>query len=464
MRLFVVALAGLCFAACSSGPEVPPLPALVVDDYSDELRQAVEKAHAAASADPESAALSGQMGMLLHANDRCAEAIPWYERARALNATEFTWAYGEALCAREGEELGAGLEAAKAALEADAGYVPARLLEAELLLEAGDAEAAESAFAQLTAQEPGVARAWFGFGNASEARGNAVAARAAWGKALDVAPTYGAAILALARSLEESGAAEAAVSRERAEQYALRTPALEDPVLEEIQQLAVSARRLIERADRVVREGDLVRGAELLERAARLEPDNPRPQINLIALYGQMGDMERAEAAFQAALAVEPNAKQAYYNYGVLWVQRDDAVRARKAFEEVLRRDPRDAAAHLNVGYLDAADGRMSAAIGHFRTAAAERPGFREAHFQAGRALVSVGRPREAVAELRAAAEGDPDQNSPRILASLGLALALTGDMTGGRAALERGRVLAAELEQPELAEQIGQQLETMPK
>src|SRR5512138_2541682 len=77
----------------AAGASLPPLPKLPLDTYEASVRAPIEQALKAAEARPRDAERSGQLGMVLYANEQYEFAAVCFERAQALAPAEPRWHY-----------------------------------------------------------------------------------------------------------------------------------------------------------------------------------------------------------------------------------------------------------------------------------------------------------------------------------------------------------------------------------
>src|SRR5262249_49188790 len=119
---------------------VPPLPTLPLESYEPGIREPIAEAYRAAQQSPRDPARNGRLGMLLYANEQYELASVCFARAQALAPSEAAWAYylgrSQVYLARS-DDAAASL---REALRLRPGYVPARLMLAKALLDAGRAE------------------------------------------------------------------------------------------------------------------------------------------------------------------------------------------------------------------------------------------------------------------------------------------------------------------------------------
>lgn len=87
----------------------------------------------------------------------------------------------------------------------------------------------------------------------------------------------------------------------------------------------------------------------LIERAIKIEPDDPEAQTNLGLALIKTGDPEAAETAFRRAVALQPRAANALNGLGNIFLDRDDVQAAIRAYIGALNAAPNFADAHVNI-------------------------------------------------------------------------------------------------------------------
>src|SRR5262249_22456377 len=133
----------------------PPLPQLQIDAYPPAARDAIARASHEAVAHPEDAQAVGALGRVLQGWEQWPPAADAYARAEALAPGTFDWPYLRALVLQRLARPADAVTELKRALDVAPEYLPARVKLAEALLDAGDLDASEGAFKQLTAPASG---------------------------------------------------------------------------------------------------------------------------------------------------------------------------------------------------------------------------------------------------------------------------------------------------------------------
>ncbi len=184
---------------------------------------------------------------------------------------------------------GDGAEAARAFAEAERlapdSHLPPLMLAGVLL----DHTRAIDALARAEARRPGSCRAPYERGLRELARGDQVAAAAAFERAATAAPAFGAAQERLGRLAERAGRPAEAVRLY--EEAALQNPSFALPVA----RLGVEAQR----------RGEIARAVALLERALAADPGLPLTHFLLGRAYLQLGRLHQARAHLERAQAEE---------------------------------------------------------------------------------------------------------------------------------------------------------------
>jgi tetratricopeptide (TPR) repeat protein len=389
----IAAIVAVLSAASVRSQPVPPLPTLPLETYEPGIREPISEAYRAAQEKPKDAARNGRLGMLLYAAEQYELAAACFERARAFAPDDAAWAYylgrTQVYLARS-EAAAASL---RAALRLRPGYLPARLMLAKSLLDAGQTDESRALYRSLVDEHPDAAEAHYGLGRIDAARGDPAAAVERLEKACALFPGFGAAHFALARAYRDLGDKEKA--QEQLALYQkdkLGWPSVEDPLLAAVHELKTGANARLSKGIELAESGDVKAAAEEHEKALQADPKLVRAHVNLIRLYGMLGEPEKAAEHYRAAVALDPHLAEAHNNYA----------------------------------YLLMTSGKLEEAAARYRDAIDSKPDYRLAHFNLGRILVQQGRLAEGIEHLRQTL-GPDDDETPLYTYALGAALARAG-------------------------------------
>ena len=449
--LFALVFLRSCRAPSTAG--LPTLPPIQYQTFRPQIREQVESAYRDFQARPRDACANGRLATLLHAFQQFESAEICYRRARVLDPGRAQWAYYLGLV----ETLNGRNEDAAAALRdaarLDAGYFPARLKLAEVLLTLSRLDESEQAARAIANADPRFPPAYYWLGRAAAARGQFAAAAAQYRRACDLWPSYASAHYALAQLSRQAGDVEETRRHMTAyEKYrADGDPQPEDPWLEQVRAFDNTALAHLMKGVDLENADRLDEAVAEHEQAVKLDPGLAQAHANLISLYARLGRAVQAEQAYRATVAINPNLPQSHYDYGVFLVGRQRFRDAEAAFRKALAGSPDYAEAHSNLGAMLERDGRFDEAAREYRAAVADKPNFRLAHFQLGRLLLMRARPREAVVELSQTLAPE-DAETPRLYYTLGVAYIQAGDARNGSRCLHEAGWRAAQLGQDRLA------------
>jgi tetratricopeptide (TPR) repeat protein len=423
-----LALFFLLGSALANAQSLPPLPVLPLDTYEPAIREPIEAAWNDAAARPEDPARNGILGMALYAHEQYEFAVPCLERAQALDSGDGRWAYylgrAELHLARYDRSAAALLEA----LRHRSDYLPAQVLLAQALLDAGRLDQSLSLYELLAANYPDLPEVQYGLGRIAATRGDTEVAAEHFRKACAVFPSFGAAHFALARVYRDLGQTERA--REQLSLYQedkLGWPIVSDPWLADITSLRNSATDHLRRGINLAADGRLQEAADEHEAALEVDPELIQTRINLIRLYGELGQPAKAEEHYRAALEMDPNLAEIHYNYGVLLAAQQKTAEAAEAFRKALERNPGYAEAHNNYAYFLMASGDLAEAAKHYQAALETKPDYSSAHFNLARILIQQGQIDDAIEHLRLALEPESEE-TPRYTYALAAAYARAGN------------------------------------
>jgi Tfp pilus assembly protein PilF len=411
-----------------AGQPVPPLPSLPLETYEAGLREPMAEAYRSAEQKPQDADRNGRLGMLLYANEQYELAAACFERAHAFSAGAGPWAYylgrAQVYLARS-DPAAASL---REALRLRPGYLPARLMLAKSLLDAGHADESRVLYQALVDELPETAEAHYGLGRIDAARGKLASAVEHLQKACALSPGFGAAHFALARAYRDLGETEKA--QEQIALYQkdkLGWPTVPDPLLAAILELKTGANARLRKGIQLAEAGDLRPAAEEHEKALLADPKLVRAHVNLIRLYGMLGQPEKAGEHYRAAVAIDPSLAEAHNNYAFLLMT----------------------------------SGKLEEAAQHYRTAIEIKPDYRTAHFNLGRLLVQQGRIQEAIEHLRTTLTPE-DEETPQCTYALGAAYARAGKRDEALKYLREARQKATARGQTELLGSIERDLRAL--
>jgi tetratricopeptide (TPR) repeat protein len=451
--------AALLLAASVPAQPLPPLPSLPLDTYEPAIREPVSQAYEEALAKPEDPARNGILGMVLYAHEQYEFAEPCFERAHALDPGEGRWAYYLGRAQFHLARYDKAEASLREALRRRPGYLPAQVVLAQCLLDAGRWDESLALYRALEAQHPDAAEVQYGLGRIRGARGDLAAAVDHYRKACDLYPGFGAAHFALARAYRDLGEKEKA--REHLVLYQkdkLGWPAVPDPLLADIVGLRNSATDHLRKGIQLAEKGQLQEAAEEHEAALAVDPGLIQARINLIRLYGQLDQPEKAEEQHRAALDADPNLAEIHYNYGVLLTSQQRNTEAADAFRRAVELKPAYAEAHNNYAYLLMTSGRLEDAAQHYREALETKPDYPAAHFNLARILIQQGEIDDAIEHLRQTLSPEGEE-TPRYTYALAAAYARAGNRPEALKYMEEARQKASARGQSDLLSSIERDL-----
>ena len=342
-------------------------------EMEPQVREKIARQRSLLAEDSGSAEVWGALGRTFQAHGLEPEADEAYLRAEELDPADFRWPYLRATALRNIRPEDA-LTAAGRAAERNPRYAPVHLLAAELLENAGRAEDAMDRYRQALETAPDAAPAELGIGRLLLRRGELEAARERLERAAALAPRAGPVHASLARLYARQGDAEAA---RRAAEAARDLPDLvpvDDPVLTEVWDEAVSARGYQQRALRAEAAGDFEAAGALYDHLLGLQPGDPDILYNFGNLYARTRRFGEAAERYEQALAARPEHVAARANLGsalLMLGRRDEAM---DHLLRALEHDPADPDANRTLGGLFAYRGDNDAAIRHYRAVLAHDP------------------------------------------------------------------------------------------
>ena len=428
----------LVLCSCS---RVPPVPKPQVEGFDPEVRDAVMTAYRQAASQPSSGPASGQLGMVLHAHAMYPLAAAAYQRAIRLESNEFAWRYYLALTLTQMAKPEEALKALSEALRKRPGYAPAMLKEGELLFQLGRLRQSQSAYEALLAQQPGSATALEGLARVEYAQKDMASAEDLYRKACEASPNFGAAYYGLATAARALGKEdEAAKNFALAQRYSGQSPPVDDPLLEQVSELAVGSSKRLEAGLHLIQQGKLEEAANLYEDVLKHDPARTSAWIQLLYLARFLDRLDsQVDSLYASAVRLNPKVPEFYNNYGAALLRQGRMDAAATALRKAIELKPDYAEAHTWLAEILESQHRMPEAVNEYQHAIAADPSYRKARIQLGRVLLNLERDREAISDLLPALKVEDDQTS-FVLVLLGEAYLYTGDRVTARGYLEQAR------------------------
>ena len=322
---------------------------------------------------PESAGAWGSLGRTFQAHGLEPEAEAAYLGAEELDPTDFRWPYLRAATLTNLRPEDA-LQAADRASRLHPDYAPVHLLAAELLERSGRAEQSLDRYRRALEATPDSAAGELGIGRLLLRRGELDRAREHLERAAALAPRAGPVRAELARLYSRQGETDAARQAGAASRQLPDVVPVDDPVLTEVWDAAVSVRGYEERALRAEAAARFEEAEAIYERLLALRPGEPDILYNFGNLYVRGRRFEDAVRRYEQALAAQPEHAAARVNLGSALLMLGRRAEAMDQLLVALEHDPADADAHRTLGGLFAYRGDNEAAIRHYRAALKSDP------------------------------------------------------------------------------------------
>lgn len=423
MRRGVALLALVLWAptvAAAAGPE-PARPDLshLEPGVQEQLRAALDDLDQVLGSEnapvAELAAAWGRLGELYYLYDLGGAASEALAEAARLQPDAFRWIYLEGIVQRLEGDHSQALKSFERAVELSPEYAPARARLAEVQLELGMEDAAETAYRRALELDPGLAAAWEGLGRIAYDRGDPAAAIERFERALELQPRASSLHhqLGLAyRALGDLDAARRHLGANRGDRVQIR-----DPLLRELSQLVTSNQADFKAGVQAMRHGKPTLALERFQRALSELPEDPLVPYNLALVHQELGNAAETERWLRRSLQLDPDFRNAHYNLGTLLAASGRLDEAEQHFRRAHEIDPSDAASHVAWAKVLAAQGQRERALAELETVLQRSPGTAEALLVRGIVQAQLGRDEVAEQSFRSAA----DNGSQEALVELGL-------------------------------------------
>lgn len=415
---------------------LPVMPSSSYHDRSPAFVAALRRAQAAAAHRPRNLEAVRQLALLYQANGLFAEARACYGLLPAAQLDARDHYYLADLALNTSGDLPAVATELRAALRADGGYVPARIMLAEALFKTGELDAATVEFNQVLAAHPENLQAALGLARIDIARGQSDAAMSRLEDLMANHPEATSAAAVFADLLQQRGEADRAVAMTQWSQQKPE-PIPADPWSTELLLLTYDVQRLGIKAEEYGRTGQFAEAKPLLARIEQIDPASPLPALLraneavqrhqpaeaireyqtslakggnpeticplVVNLLLSGGHTAEAEAFIVPFAAQRPNSVPILTARADVAVRRGDTAVARTVLAEVLRQDPRLYQQNMDLARILWSAGEFDAAARYLQQAAAAQATEVPAHALLGEYHLRRHEPADALKSLTAA-------------------------------------------------------------
>jgi len=364
------------------------------DPKATEAAALAVQAHLGAAHLGAASELKAADAMMGKITDEKASELSDYAKAKALRAT-VVGNYAEARA-----KLGAVLQKAPA----DAA---ALVYLGWTELGAGDAAAADKAFARALAAESTRAAALYGDGVAKERLGDVAAAHDLYARALARSPMHFGAAVGVARTGQKGNDAQAAVTELIDKRASSVAPKELADAWATVGVMAAQQGRRDEAEDR-------------LKRALTLDADNAAARVALAGVQCDLKHCADAVEPLRKLVTAQPNSVDARLALTRALVETNDAAGAATTLAPAVKDAPKSAAVLYWQGRVLLAQAKpdRDQALQRFKDAIAADPKFLQAYVAESNTFAALGKPDDAVAALQAAQTQAADD--PELMVELG--------------------------------------------
>lgn len=438
--LFSIALLILSSAtsqnvSAASGPAgIVKLPDVDLSAYETEVatqlvdaRVIVEQLLVSPAPDPLKLSQSyGYLGKLYHAYGLLPAAQACYSNAGAITPKELVWPYLYSVVANEQGQQEEAITGFKYVLAHSAEDLPSRIRLAKILRESGDFDGAHEQLMAIQGEEPTLAVVQAELGELALAKGNNEEAVDYLSNALEQLPEANRLHYPLAIALRNLG--QQGKAREHMSKRGDVGIKVNDPFIEEIEQLKVGERVHLLRGKLAFAAGDYRAASKAFQAAVEARPDSARAYVNLGVTMSTMGQAKESEQQFVKALELDPDNVTAHYNLGATALHKGELDTAESHLRKVAELSPEDAEVHLMLANLLLRKNAFGEAFGQFQATAKLDSKSQAAWMGMTKLLIAAEQYKEAAVVLAQAHQAMPDDE--RISHALARMLAASPDQS----------------------------------
>lgn len=340
------------------------------------------------------AAAYAALGHVLMAATFSAEAVSCYRHAQVLSPDDRRWPYylGHAYL-RAGDRPRAAA-AFERALELQPSDMATLVWLAETYLDDGRLDQAQATFDRALSRQPQSAAALFGAGRTALARQAYPEAVQQLERALSVDSQAAAVHYPLAMAYRGMG--DSAKAEAHLRQRGNGSPALPDPLMQQVDVALESALSFEGRGMQALRAADFTTAIASFRKGLELSRDDPSLRYWLGAALYASGRPADAEREFTEVLRLSPGFAKAHFSRGAIADARGRRDEAIAHYREAVRADPGMADARLRLADDLRATRQLDAAFAEYDAASRLDPAIVESWTGGAQTLIALGRKEQA--------------------------------------------------------------------
>lgn len=387
LLLGVSLLIGIVVAAYfAPRPPTPPIPVIDLSRADPEVAEAIEAALGEVRTHPREAAPWGKLGMLLRANDFDMASVEAFAAAERFDPTDVRWPYLQGLTLALFNP-DAGIACLRRAVPlASREFTDPQLRLAEMLVERGQLDEAESLAKDAAGRERDAGRSAWILARIEAERGN-------WSAVLQRSDAHlgnpairkRAALLRVTAYNRLGRVEEAARESARAREFP-EDQSSHDWCVAEVLKFQLGGYKDLEQGTQLLQAGRLEEAIPVLERSVEKSRNRVPAQLVLARALNESRNPLAAQRVIEDVLQSDPNSVEGWFQQGVSQLLTEEFKDAEQSFQKAVKLKPDHALAWSNLGYV--------------RVKLGDRPGARAAYETALRCSPNHEISRKALAEL----------------------------------------------------------------
>lgn len=335
--------------------EIPQPELTGVDPPVQEQIRAAQAALAATKAQPHAsrgrlAEAYGSLGQIYQAYGFEAAALACYSNAARLDPQSFRWSYYQGYLHQKNGDAEMAERDYQRALIFDPTNGPALLRLGNLELTLDRLDAAKQDFSREISQRNPSAAALTGLGKVALFEREYSVALKYFSEALAREPKASSIHYQLAMTYR--GLGDTVHMQEQLQARGDVEPAIQDPLLNEVDALKHGMFGLLERGSAAMHDNNFAEAIAIYRQMVRLDPSDAIAYKYLGIALAKSGRLDEALKQYAQALQLDPRNPAVHYNIGVLLVQEHKEEQALTHFQQALQLDPGLVAAHFQLANL----------------------------------------------------------------------------------------------------------------